>query len=709
MSQVMGIDLGTTNSVMAVVQAGPKILINKENEPQTRSVVGWRKNNVLVGTPALNRWHLAARDTIISIKRLMGRAYDDPHVQRVIQDECYQYKIAEPVDGTRDSVRVQMGGQHYSPMQISAFILKKMKEDAKDVLGEEPSHAVITVPAYFSDKQRAATREAALVAGLNVIQLLDEPTAAAIAFGIEEGTGDQPQTLLVYDLGGGTFDISVLMVGGGTYAPLNLEGDMWLGGDNFDERIMDWVQEEIRRQYGLAISPHDHRQMVELRRIAQKAKEALSASASTEIIVDLKDGAGNLVNAEVELSRAQFENLIAPLVKDSIELVQRAVHGANLELKDIDYVLLAGNATSVPLVRQEIEKLFGRNRVLRKVHPKQCVAIGAAILAARRGPVQECPNPGCRHSNPESAQKCEKCNGELSALVRCLYCDHLNPPGLAQCGNPDCGRGLGPGRGQIAEIAGRHYAIQTIDGFHVFVRKGDPCTPDVETQHFHTRQPNQRIISIPVLCLRDEQSIEGSEKQGEAFAILPPGLLKGTPVHLKLWLDENLEFNISGYLGDGTLLKPFILRGNIDQKAIKTYEDAEARLGQLEQSRGHQQEARIGSLRNQFFDRLQRASGAKASKDRLFAEAEAQAQQLLALIEELARGARPGRLQALKNAIGWVRAFTSDYGPVLTVETSQKLVEFISRGEEILQRGDEAAAERLFDELDADLSTLPEG
>ena len=258
MGKILGIDLGTTNSVMAIVDGPtPRVLDNREAKPQTRSVVGLKKrrgkgpqeqHEVLVGDAAMDNFQMATQDTILSIKRLMGRGVNDPDVQRARQAQLY--KIVEPSDGTSDSIRVIMGGKEHSPIEISAMILRKLKEDAEFRLGEPVTHAVITVPAYFTQIQRDATRKAGLAAGLRVTKILEEPTAAAIAFGVE--TGDSaPKTALVFDLGGGTFDISVLMWAANTFAPLNLEGDMWLGGDNFDRLLIEHVVARVRHEYTL--------------------------------------------------------------------------------------------------------------------------------------------------------------------------------------------------------------------------------------------------------------------------------------------------------------------------------------------------------------------------------------------------------------------------------------------------------------------------
>ena len=243
MAKVIGCDLGTTNSVIAIRQAEMKVLQSRENQDSIPSVVGSHRDQIIVGSLAVDRMMSAPENTIVSIKRLMGRAYRDPEVERV--KSRYLYKIVPPSEGTDDDLRVMLGGRQYSPIEISSQILKKVKEDAELRLNDAVEFAVITVPAYFSDKQRDATRKAGQMAGLKVQKILDEPTAAAIAFGVDNVGPNDAANILVYDLGGGTFDISVLTVVGGIFAQLDIEGDMWLGGDDFDHKIMDCVIEHV--------------------------------------------------------------------------------------------------------------------------------------------------------------------------------------------------------------------------------------------------------------------------------------------------------------------------------------------------------------------------------------------------------------------------------------------------------------------------------
>ena len=439
MAKMIGIDLGTTNSVAAIVDGpAPRVLDNKEARTQTRSVVGLKKpkarkaeegGEILVGEIALDNWPFMPADTIISIKRLMGRGSADPEVQKVRERVLYQ--VVEPSGGTKDGVRVIMGGKQYSPIDVSAMILKKIKEDAEFRLGEEVSHAVITVPAYFSQIQREATRKAGLKAGMKVIKILDEPTAAAIAFGMDTGDGT-PKTVLVYDLGGGTFDISVLMWAGNVFAPLNLEGDMWLGGDDLDQVLVDHALRHVREEYGVDPTNQpdqsDLRFLAELKKAAQAAKERLSSTRSVTLIVAnlLMDDDKNLISVELDITREEFERMILPLVGSykecvcgepnhptnsacakcgkslrasavkegkAVRLVHKAIRNAKLSPEQIDYVLMAGNSTTVPLVQQVLEDLFGPEKILRKVHPKHSVAMGAAIVAAMIGNRVVCQAP----------------------------------------------------------------------------------------------------------------------------------------------------------------------------------------------------------------------------------------------------------------------------------------------------------------------------
>ena len=586
MGRIVGIDLGTTNSVVCTVgMAGCMTIQNKEGELQTRSIVGWYKDNFLIGSPALRRFPLAPKDTILSVKRLMGRGISDPEVERI---QCNAiYDIVEPSDGTKDSLRIKLGDKAYSPVDISATILKKLKADTEFVLGEDVTHAVITVPAYFSDRQREATREAGLKAGLTVMKILDEPTAAAIAFGIEANKQDAEhdhaesedvKTVLVYDLGGGTFDISVLMMAAGTYAALNLEGDMWLGGDNFDQIIVDYVLDYIKKEYGIDPSKVDtkvsHRFMATLKMEAQKTKEMLGAARTAEIIIGgiLQDGSGNIIDIEIDITREFFEEKAKPLVDRTVFLTKKAIENAHLDIKDIDCVIMAGNSSAMPLVQQAMEQLFGKEKVSRKVHPKYCVAMGAAMVAASSGII--CPK--CDHSNHIDTKACDKCGTSLVGIVskvRCPLCGTDNDAETPAC--VKCGGQFIKDGGPIGGIAPFNYGIQTAgDQFNIFIYKSDSYpTPEEKKapQTFYTRFQNQRIISIPVYGGDHIEAAGKNEKMGDAFAILPPHCPERTAIRIKLWLDNSGIFDLNAHLENGSPIKSLILRGGLDGKAVDSY------------------------------------------------------------------------------------------------------------------------------------------
>ena len=421
MAKAIGIDLGTTNSVAGIKKGDIKILLNREGEETTESCVGWYKSRkgdgqVLVGGPAIDKMLSAPEDTIISIKRLMGRAYSDPDVQKV--KKKFLYEVVLPSDGTDDDLRVVMGGKQYSPIQISSMILKKIKEDAEERLNDKVEQAVITVPAYFTDKQIDATRKAGWVAGLKVQRVLAEPTAAAIAYEVDNIDDNTAKTILIYDLGGGTFDVSILSIAGGVFAELGKTGNMWLGGDDFDQKIIDYVIEKVEEEYGIDIEKIEEskrrRFKLALKKEAEKAKKALSSTINTDItmIGMLEDEERNLIDVVVDLSRDQFEQMIQNDIKKSIELVHTAIKNAYLSPEQIDNVILVGGSTMIPMTKRALTDVFDKDRVLVNVDPMKCVAQGAGILAARLGEEIECPE--CKTPNPINNKKCLKCEKPLS-------------------------------------------------------------------------------------------------------------------------------------------------------------------------------------------------------------------------------------------------------------------------------------------------------
>ena len=378
MGKILGLDLGTTNSVMAVMVGGePTVIPTAEGERTCPSVVAVNKNHErLVGRIARNQAITNPENTIFSIKRFMGRKYDDAEVQRTIGR--VPYKVTKAPNG---DVRVVLGGEDYSAPEISAMILSKMKTDAEAYLGEKVTQAVITVPAYFNDSQRNATKDAGKIAGMEVLRIINEPTASSLAYGLDKKTNE---LIAVYDLGGGTFDISILDVGDGVFQVRSTSGDTFLGGDDFDLRIMDYLIEEFKKANHMDL--HNDRQALQrLKEAAEKAKIELSSTMQTEInlpyITADATGPKHLV---MTLTRAKMEQLTSDLVARSLEPVRNALKDANLKTSDINEVVLVGGMTRMPAVQEAVKREFGKEPN-KSVNPDEVVAIGAAIQAGVLG------------------------------------------------------------------------------------------------------------------------------------------------------------------------------------------------------------------------------------------------------------------------------------------------------------------------------------
>ena len=354
MSRVIGIDLGTTNSCVAVLEGDvPTVIANKEGYRTTPSVVAFAKDKtMLVGYPARRQAAVNAERTIFSIKRHMGSDY-----------------------------RKKIDGKAYSPQEISAFILMKLKKDAEDFLGDTVTDAVITVPAYFNDAQRQATKDAGRIAGLNVLRIINEPTSAALAYGLDNG---QAQKILVYDLGGGTFDVSIIEIGDHVIEVLATSGDNHLGGDDFDERIVQYLVEQFKKTEGINLSK-DTAALQRLKEEAEKAKKELSSCMTTNInlpfLAMAKDGPHHM---DIQLSRSKFEELTKDLIERTVIPVENAIHDAGLTKSQIDMVLLVGGSTRIPAVQDKVRTLMGKEPS-RNVNPDECVAIGAAVQAGKLG------------------------------------------------------------------------------------------------------------------------------------------------------------------------------------------------------------------------------------------------------------------------------------------------------------------------------------
>ncbi len=372
MGRVLGIDLGTTNSCMAIVEGGkPKVIPNAEGSNTTPSVVAFTdKGEILVGQAAKRQAITNPKRTIFSVKRLIGRRFSSKEAQEAIKRLPY-----EVVEGPNGDCRIKIDGKEYTPQEISAKILQKLKNDAEAYLGEKITDVVITVPAYFDDSQRKATKDAGRIAGLNVIRIINEPTASALAFGLDR---EKEGKIAVYDLGGGTFDISILEIGDGVFEVKATNGDTYLGGDDFDKALMDYVADEFQKEHGIDLRK-DPMALQRLKEACEKAKIELSSALETEInlpfITADASGPKHLV---MKITRAKFEQLVDHLIKRTMGPCELALKDAGLKPEDIDHVILVGGMTRMPKIREAVKEFFGKEP-RKDVNPDEAVALGAAI------------------------------------------------------------------------------------------------------------------------------------------------------------------------------------------------------------------------------------------------------------------------------------------------------------------------------------------
>nr|WP_321249926.1 molecular chaperone DnaK [uncultured Ruegeria sp.] len=374
MGKVIGIDLGTTNSCVAIMDGSqPKVIENAEGARTTPSIVAFTEDERLVGQPAKRQAVTNPDNTIFGVKRLIGRRVDDAEVEK--DKKMVPYAI---VDGGNGDAWVQARGEKYSPSQISAFTLGKMKETAESYLGEEVTQAVITVPAYFNDAQRQATKDAGKIAGLEVLRIINEPTAAALAYGLDK---KDTQTIAVYDLGGGTFDVTILEIDDGLFEVKSTNGDTFLGGEDFDMRIVNYLADEFKKEHGVDLSA-DKMALQRLKEAAEKAKIELSSTSQTEInqpFISMGSN-GQPLHMVMKLTRAKLESLVGDLIKKSMKPCAAALKDAGLSAADVDEVVLVGGMTRMPKVIEEVTKFFGKEPH-KGVNPDEVVAMGAAIQA----------------------------------------------------------------------------------------------------------------------------------------------------------------------------------------------------------------------------------------------------------------------------------------------------------------------------------------
>jgi molecular chaperone DnaK len=503
MSKIIGIDLGTTNSCVAVMEGNePVVITNNEGKRTTPSIIGFLDNGERkIGDPAKRQAITNPKNTIMSIKRFMGVRFSE------ISDEASLMPF-DVIKGNNDTVRVNINDREYTPQEISAMVLQKMKKIAEDYIGQEVSEAVVTVPAYFNDSQRQATKEAGEIAGLKVRRIINEPTAAALAYGMDKG--DKDMKIVVFDLGGGTFDVSVLELGGGVFEVKSTNGDTHLGGDDFDRVIMNWLMEEFKNQEGEDLSGNAEA-LQRLKDAAEKAKIELSSSNSTDINLPYisfgPSGAKHLVRS---LTKAKFEQLAHDLIHRTVQPCKKALEDAGLSLSEIDEVIMVGGSTRIPAIQEAVEKFFNK-KPNRSVNPDEVVALGAAIQG-----------------------------GVLSGDVKDVLLLDVTPLSLG---------------------------IETMGGVFTKVIEANTTIPSSKSQVFSTAQDNQPSVEINVLqgerpMARDNRSIgkfnlDGIPpmRRGEAqievtFDIDANGILKVSAKEKKTGKEQSIRIEASTGLSD---------------------------------------------------------------------------------------------------------------------------------------------------------------
>jgi molecular chaperone DnaK len=510
--KTIGIDLGTTNSVAASAADGgrARVLHTHAGESFTPSVVGSGPKQLLVGREALNNAEAAPADTIFSVKRLMGRAYDDS--QTNIVRNHYGYGLAPAGEANDRGVRVLINGKRYKPEEISAMILRCIVDDAKAELKDDVKYAVITVPAYFSEPQRAATRDAGIQAGLIIKKIIDEPTAAAIAFEVNQG--GENHRMLVFDMGGGTLDISILTIVDGDFVVESLTGDMWLGGDDLDKVIVDMVVEWTKENYGIDPSNDLHFRIV-ARRAAENAKRRLSEQEVVDLVIpaafSTPSGVGEV---NMAIKREEFEKGIQPFIERANGLIDEALNKKTYTPENITTVLLVGGSTYIPMVRRMLEGKFGVEKILKTVNPMDAVALGAAILAERLEGVV-CPK--CKIINSYDVSQCKSCNTSLSAAA-------------------SAGVSLTESTERNFGIAVRDREKNDSDVFSVIIPQGTPYP--LEKPERERYQAVGRKITIPVYAGGSKKASE-NEYLGLVEIDLPQDVPEKTPV----WVGFNYDRN----------------------------------------------------------------------------------------------------------------------------------------------------------------------
>jgi len=530
MGRIIGIDLGTTNSVAAYwVRKRAKVIENDVTRsyilPSAVTVNEFGQR--VVGQDAKDRLGSGSTNVIYSIKRFMGMDFDDPNSKKALENIGYRVRASE-----NGEVEVLLHDKYYSPIEISAMILQQLKSDAELQLGEAVTHAVITVPAYFGQRQKDATREAGKLAGLHVARIINEPTAAALAFGIESHD-EEPKFVLVYDFGGGTFDVSILAIAGQTYDVLNIDGDNFLGGDDLDKLMMERI---LAEQNDKRLAEDSVTKCI-IKSRAEQAKIELSRVSCTQILHSFQSGIGKTVNINITIERSEFENMIADSVDKSLAIVDRALAGAYLERDDISHVLLVGGTTRIPYVRKKLKEMFGAEKVQIDVDPMQCVALGAAVQSVALTQ-EEIEGEALRAAEITGVAADDLPANEITGI------DSFDLPTIT-----------------ITDVTSKHIGIKTsdTDAFAVVIEKGTVIPTTIPlTRLFFTNRFDQREYVLPVYEVEapskkaaEEQPLEPRMQIGVIQNnLLPAGLPENTPIMVEMSIDRDGILYVSSYVSN---------------------------------------------------------------------------------------------------------------------------------------------------------------
>lgn len=561
MAKAIGIDLGTTNSVVAFKDTSVRtITTGPDNEELCRSCVAVDKKSgeFVVGNSPYNSWKKYAPNIVVSVKRLMGAGISDDQVQKMkSQKSLYPYGIDKLAGGTDESVAVILNGKQYTPEQISAQILRQLKEDASVKLGEI-THAVITVPAYFNEKQKTATRKAAELAGLKVQRLLAEPTAAAISYGVDKMEKDEEKVFLVYDFGGGTFDLSILVASGGNFIESGTGGDRWLGGDDIDKALMNYVFEHTNKENEVNVQDlidalDDRKRFAfqgELKKQIEGAKKQLSNSkaASIEIFGELETEDGDMIDIDVSITRDEFENLIRPLIQRTIELVDELLDKTGYPIETIDNILLVGGSSCIPLVRKMLVAKYGEDKILSSEKPMLAIAEGAAILAHALSDEFECPT--CGEMVSKDSVTCPHCGAKLDGVSSE---SEEEPPIL------------------VTYTTKHNYYIKLESGNQKIIDANE-LLPFEINKKFKTTVDNQKIVELVILS-----DAEGGtfEKIASGFFTIADNLPVDSSLTFTFSLTESEELSAKVKIDQTGKTTNIVLgRGNKDSKCLGTISDS---------------------------------------------------------------------------------------------------------------------------------------